>query len=287
MNAMLGRMEYAVARQRRFVADASHELRSPVTAMAAELEVAIRHPRPEEAEAILPELLDETRRLERIIDSLLLLARWDEQPVDHRRDDVDLDDLVLDEASRVALGTPVVIDTTGVSAGQVRGDGELLRRAVRNLLENTVRHGRTRVAVRLVELGTTVILEVDDDGPGIAAEEHERVFERFTRLDTARARASGGSGLGLAIVAEIVVRHAGTIAVSTGDLGGARFTLTLPASAGGRHSADERPVRRCKPAFRSSTRACPSSGASPLTVRRPLVEQAPPTVSHPYSPESE
>lgn len=230
MNAMLERMEHAVGRQRRFVADASHELRSPVTAMAADLEVAIRHPRPAEAEAILPELLAETRRLQRIIDSLLLLARWDEQPIDHRAIPVDLDDLVLDEASRVALGTSVVIDTTAVSAGQVWGDGELLRRAVRNLLENAVRHGRTRVSVRLVEQKATVTLEVDDDGPGIAAEERERIFERFTRLDTSRARASGGSGLGLAIVAEIVSRHDGAIEVSQAALGGARFTLTLPAS---------------------------------------------------------
>jgi len=229
MNTMLERMAGGVARQRRFVADAAHELRSPVTAMAAELEVTIRHPRAEGAAPVLPELLDETRRLERIIDSLLLLARWDEQSTEAHDDAVDLDDLVLDEVSRVATGSSVAIDTSAVSAGQVRGDAELLRRAVRNLLENAVRHGRTRVMVRLRETEALVVLAVEDDGPGIAEAERERVFERFTRLDTSRSRASGGSGLGLAIVAEVVDRHGGRIGVDAGSLGGARFTLTLPS----------------------------------------------------------
>lgn len=231
MNSMLTRMDSAVARQRRFVADASHELRSPVTAMAAELEVAIRHPRPAELTSVLPDVLDEARRLERIIDSLLLLARWDEQPGEDRRDALDLDDLVIDEVSRVTLAAGVAVDTRAVSAGQVHGDAELLRRAVRNLLENAVRHGRTRVVVRLAERAGSVVLEVDDDGPGIAESERLRVFERFTRLDDARARTSGGTGLGLAIVAEIVARHDGQVEVSASEIGGARFRVVLPASS--------------------------------------------------------
>ena len=166
MNTMLQRMDVAVERQRRFVADAAHELRSPVTAMTAELEVTIQHPRPD-AE-LLPELLDESRRLARIIDSLLLLARWDEDQVEHRHDSVDLDDLVADEISRAAVGSDLRIDSSGVSAGQVLGDAELLRRLIRNLLENAVRHGRSDVRVRLSEDDGSVTLVVDDDGPGIA-----------------------------------------------------------------------------------------------------------------------
>lgn len=232
MNIMLERMDGGVARQRRFVADAAHELRSPVTAMAAELEVTIRHPPADGSAAVLPELLDETRRLERIIDSLLLLARWDEHSADPPSEEVDLDDIVLDEVSRATMGARIDLDASAVSAGQVRGDAELLRRAVRNLLENAVRHGRGRVAVRLQEDEGVVLLVVEDDGPGIAVGERDRVFERFTRLDAARARASGGSGLGLAIVAEVVERHGGRIVVDAGALGGARFSVRLPAAPG-------------------------------------------------------
>ncbi len=227
MNAMLDRLEESTLRQRRFIADASHELRSPIARLRTELEVALASPDIAEHRATLERLHKEAVSLQRVVSDLLHLARADAGLVGGRREGVDLDDLVLRETRRLrADGHHVVIDD--LSAAHVVGDAGQLGRMVRNLLENAVRHADHSVDVSLDEVDGLARLTVADDGPGIPPDERERVFERFARLDAARSDADGGTGLGLAIVAEIVQAHGGQVRVDAAAGGGARFTVSLP-----------------------------------------------------------
>lgn len=240
MNRMLGRLEESQARQQRFVSDASHELRSPVASIRQHSEVALAHPDRTTVPDLAATVLVEDLRVQRLVDDLLLLARADERERAGDASDVDLDDLVFEEAAR--LRSPAVdgessaleIDTTGVSAGRVRGAPDELRRMVRNLGDNAVRHARSRVAFSLHEQPDAgdVVLRVDDDGSGIPAAQRERVFERFVRLDDARARDDGGSGLGLSIVEAVARKHKGSAAVSDSPGGGARVEIRLPLLPG-------------------------------------------------------
>jgi signal transduction histidine kinase len=225
MNSMLDRLEEASLRQRRFVSDASHELRSPVASIRAQLEVALRRTDPD-WRAVAETVLDEDRRLDEAVAELLELARAEEGAAAEPTD-VDLDEIVLEETGRTYR---VPIDTHRVSAGRVRGSGGQLARAVRNLLDNACRHARAHVAVALESQDGEVVLSVDDDGPGIPEDEREKVFDRFTRLDEARARDAGGVGLGLPLVRAIVERHSGTVSVDDAPIGGARFVVRLPAA---------------------------------------------------------
>ncbi len=227
MNEMLERLDAAAVRQRQFVSDASHELRSPIAAVRAQLEVALRRDDPDWP-TVAKAVLDEDGRLEEAVDELLELARLDEAGTRFDAEDVDLDDLVLDESHRTRQ---VAIDTTHVSAGRVRGNARQLGRVVRNLLDNACRHATTRVTVALEVDGAQVVLTVDDDGPGIPGEDRVRVFDRFTRLDEDRGRPAGGAGLGLALVRAVVERHHGRVAVEDTPLGGARFVVRIPAAA--------------------------------------------------------
>lgn len=229
MNYMLDRLQQAQARQRRFVSDASHELRSPIATLRQHAEVATEHPRRIPHDALAKTMRTEALRLQRLVDDLLLLARADEHTVALHRQPLDLDDIVLDEVTRQETTTDLEIDATGVSAGAVDGDPDALRRLVRNLFDNAARHASRHIAVALSEREGTVHLVVEDDGPGVAPEDRHRVFERFVRLDDARARDHGGSGLGLAIVAELVTAHDGTVVIGDATLGGARIEVTLPA----------------------------------------------------------
>jgi signal transduction histidine kinase len=229
MNGMLERLERGQARQRRFVADASHELRSPVASIRQHAEVAQAHPDRTTVGALAETVAAENLRVQRLVDDLLLLTRADEHTLQFQRRPVDVDDLVFEEAVRLRESTPLQVDTSRVSAGRVTGDRAALWRALRNLGDNAVRHAASRVAFTLAEQNGAVVLDVDDDGPGIAAADRQRVFERFVRLDDARARDAGGSGLGLAIVAEVVGAHHGTVSISESGLGGARFEVRLPA----------------------------------------------------------
>jgi signal transduction histidine kinase len=231
MNRMLGRLEQAQARQRRLVADASHELRSPVATIRQHAEVALAHPGRTTTGELASTVLAEDLRLQRLTEDLLLLTRADEQSLALRRRPVDLDDLVLEEAKRLRDATGLRVDTTAVSAGRVAGDAAGLRRVLRNLGDNASRHARERLALSVAERDATVVLAVDDDGPGIPEADRERVFERFVRLDGARARDDGGSGLGLAIVAELVAAHGGTVVAAANPLGGARVEVVLPRLA--------------------------------------------------------
>jgi len=230
LNGMLHRLDAARARQRAFVADAAHELRSPLTTMRTELEVAQRLPDSTDWPAMSADLLADVERLSRLVDDLLLLARSDDgapagRPAAARLAEVDLDELVDDVASRfpdVAYQRPERAITATV-------EPDAIGRVVANLIDNAVRHARSKVRVSVEEDGGHLRITVTDDGPGIPPSDRERVFDRFTRLDDARARDAGGSGLGLAIVRELVRRHGGT--VTLGDASpGLRVDVRLPAT---------------------------------------------------------
>jgi signal transduction histidine kinase len=218
----------AAERQRRFVADASHELRSPLTTIVAQLEVAIAHPERADWVATAEEVVREARRMQRIVDDLLLLARTDEGAAPLRVEPVDLDELLLAEARRLRDRGAVEVDVSHVSGARVSGDHGQLAQVVHNLLGNAERHAAAVVRLELAVRGDVAELAVVDDGPGIPLADRERVFERFTRLDEARSRGHGGAGLGLAIARQIVQAHGGTITVGESDVG-ARLVVRLPA----------------------------------------------------------
>ena len=229
LNAMLDRIETAVRRQQRFVADASHELRSPLARMRAELEVDIAHPAGADPGATHRSVLDETVGMQALVDDLLVLARHDAgAPASGPVDVVDLDEVVSGEVRRLRAEVRVEVDATGVGAAQVAGDRRSLGRALGNVLDNAARHARAHVAVSLVERDGTAVVTVTDDGPGIPAGRRDEVFERFTRLDGARAAGAGGTGLGLAIARDVVTDHGGTIEVDTDHRPGARLVIRLP-----------------------------------------------------------
>lgn len=229
LNAMLDRLESSAARQRAFVADAAHELRSPVAALRVSVEIAQEHPEAYTSAELADDLASEVQRLDRLVDDLLVLARLGATAT--RREAVDLRELVdgvvagstvAARASRPA-GAPVPrLETTG--AGTAVTDPTASGRVVRNLVDNALRHAATRVLVHVRD-GRVV---VDDDGPGIAAADRERVFERFTRLEDGRQRDAGGSGLGLSIAREVARELGGDVVLDESPVGGVRATVTLP-----------------------------------------------------------
>jgi signal transduction histidine kinase len=231
MNQMLERLQEGQARQRRFVSDASHELRSPVASIRQHSEVVLAHPNNASAQELAQVVLAEDLRMQRLVEDLLLLARMDERQSNGRREVLDLDDVVFEEVYRVRQVTNKSIDTSRVSAGRVQGDRKQLSRLTGNILDNAVRHARGAIAVTLAEENGEVIFRVDDDGAGVPAAEQERIFERFVRLQEARDRDSGGAGLGLAIVAEVASAHGGTARILQSHLGGALFEIRLPRAS--------------------------------------------------------
>ncbi|MEV7283147.1 ATP-binding protein [Streptomyces sp. NPDC093252] len=229
LNDLLARLEGATQKQRQFIADAAHELRSPLSSLHTRLQVAARHPDSADWDALAPSLVEDCERLSRLVDDLVWLARLDARPRIRRRP-LDLDEIVFAEV-RLARGrTRVTIDQHAVGAARVDGDADALARVVRNLLDNALRHAVRRITVSLRCGGGTAELVVADDGPGIPGPDRDRVFDRFTRLDDARARDTGGSGLGLAIVRDIITAHHGSIGIE-GDAPGARFVVRLPAGS--------------------------------------------------------
>ncbi len=229
MNEMLGRVEDGVLRQREFVADASHELQSPLTSLRTQLEVIRAHPGADWSTAA-SDLLADTLRMERLVRDLLALARQDAGLEAARRGLVDLDVVLTEELRRVRTTTSVDVRALRVDASPVRGDPDDLARLLRNLLENAVAHAATRVTVTL-RSQEQAVLEVADDGPGIPEDQRERVFERFARVEGDRARTESaltGTGLGLAIARGVAVRHDGRLVVADVPGPGATFVLTLP-----------------------------------------------------------
>lgn len=237
LNGMLGRLESAQAAQRRFISDASHELKSPLATLRQYAELARAHPERVDQQELGEVVLGEGERLERLVQAMLVLARADEGALRPERVDVDLDDLLLAEAARVRGAGAIAVDTTGVQATRVRGDAALLAQLARNLVDNAARHARTGIALAVAPAADgagSAVITVDDDGDGIPPAERDRVFDRFVRLDDARARDTGGSGLGLSIVREIAHAHGGAVRVEDAPSGGARLRVELPAAASAR-----------------------------------------------------
>ncbi len=230
MNQMLGRIESSQATQRRFVADASHELRSPLATVSTGLELlGSGMPEASADRATVDVLRGEASRLTGLVENLLFLARADERGIAPRREEVDLDEIADAERERPSAETAVAVRVTSEPVRVVGDRGQLVR-VLRNLVDNAKRHASSTVAVSVRAEGDLAVIEVDDDGNGVPEADRARVFERFVRLDEARSRGDGGSGLGLAIVAELVAAHGGTVeAASSPALGGARFRVTVPA----------------------------------------------------------
>ncbi|MEW1758128.1 HAMP domain-containing sensor histidine kinase [Streptomyces cyaneofuscatus] len=225
-NETLTALEASVERQRRFVADASHELRSPIASLRTQLEVAEAHP----ALLDLPGAVADTVRLQVLAADLLLLARLDagEKPGAAR---LEVGALVREEVSqRTGDRIPVTVEVEAAedASYEVNGSRGQLARVVGNLLDNAQRHAESLVAVRVAADGAGVRVEVRDDGAGVPEDERERIFERFVRLDDARSRDDGGAGLGLAIARDVATRHGGTLTVHRAPEGGAAFRLQLP-----------------------------------------------------------
>ncbi len=218
----------AMGRQEQFVADASHELRSPVAGLRALLETM--PDRLTEAELSRIEALAAVSRLEAITDQLLTLTRNSRQNGNTPMQPVDLDEIVHEQLESTPMPPEVGVDRTGIHTAQLLGRAHDLACLVQNLLTNARRHAISTIRVTLTEDDHTVDLCVDDDGPGIPPADRERVFERFTRLDEARARDEGGAGLGLAICKAVVDAHHGSITAEESALGGARLHVSFRPS---------------------------------------------------------
>lgn len=223
LNQMLATLETAASRQQRFVADAAHELRTPIAGLTAALEVAERHPETAADPGWTASLAEGHRRLARLVNDLLELASLDGR-AHHRRKPVSLAGIVEDSVRRSAPAG-VALRTGTVQAATVSGDETQLTRLVANLVDNAVRYARSTVEVSVTAQATII---VTDDGPGIPAPDRDRVWGRFVRLDDDRARASGGTGLGLALVKEIAAAHGGTVEITDAPAGGTVVIVRLP-----------------------------------------------------------
>jgi signal transduction histidine kinase len=227
MNAMLARVEAGQVAQRQFVGDASHELRSPLAIIISALDVAAAHPELLDHDLATTTLMPEAHRMRALVDDLLLLARADERGLALYCDTVHLEDIISADAARLRRHTRLSVHTDSAPV-EVIGDQAALARVVRNLTDNAARYAASRVDLGLHRRADRVVMTVADDGPGIPPADRVRVFDRFVRLDTDRARTGGGSGLGLAIVAEIVAAHHGTVDITDRAGDGTLVVVQLP-----------------------------------------------------------
>jgi heavy metal sensor kinase len=233
LNGMLDRLQNAISEQKRFTADASHELRTPLAIMQSEIDVALRSPvTSDNARSALRSMREEVVRMSRLVDSLLTLMRADEGGLELAADEVDLADVARIVRNRLAgsaasNGARITVDAAPIV---VWGDSDRLDQLLTNLVDNALKYGPDTGEVRIEVWpdGSHAIVEVSDDGPGIAAGDLDHVFDRFYRVDEARTRSAGGAGLGLAICREIAQAHHGEISVRNGDRGGTVFTVRLP-----------------------------------------------------------
>lgn len=229
-NAMLARLEASVAEQRRFVSDASHELKSPVAAIRVMLETMRDHPEAVDPKELLEDLMGENERVSGIVGDLLLLARHDEGVSRLDKEPIDMCDLLYKEAALLKGRTAASVDVSGVQPIVCQADREALSHAVRNLLDNAARYATSRVKLSCAQEGEEVHIVVSDDGRGIAPADRERVFGRFVRLEEGRSRKEGSTGLGLAVVKTVAEQHGGTAAFADPEIGGATAVLSIPAS---------------------------------------------------------
>ncbi|MEU8245497.1 HAMP domain-containing sensor histidine kinase [Nonomuraea sp. NPDC048916] len=226
-NKTLDRAQAAIEQQLRFASDASHDLRSPLTAMKAEIEESLMYPQETDWPRTANALLGSVERLQHLVTDLLQIARMD-AGVSGRHDPIDLTALVAGELDRRPRGVEVIRHLTpGVT---VNGERIGLTRILNNLLDNAERHADTTITVTVRLESGTALLEVRDDGDGIPPDQHETVFQRFARLEASRRRDAGGTGLGLPIARQIAETHGGTLTIE--DIPrGARFVLRLPGHA--------------------------------------------------------
>jgi signal transduction histidine kinase len=227
VNDTLERLDSSVETQRRFVADASHELRGPLAALRADLEISVSHPGRTEWALVARDTLQDVDRLQQLTDDLLVLASSDSaRHRPHREVDIAA---IATEAVRAIRRGDITVTTDGIDrTAIVNGDADQLRRMMRNLVHNAEQHAEGRIDIAIETEPSGVHIVVGDDGPGIPVEDRDRVFERFVRLDTARARDTGGTGLGLAIVHEVVTSHGGTTTITEGRHGGTEFHIVIP-----------------------------------------------------------
>src|SRR5690606_1543573 len=271
-------------RRRRFISDASHELRTPVAGLRARIELALAAPDEGEPGETLRRSLHDIDRLHQVIDDLFVLARLDNGDA-FGREALDLGALIETELGRrdAAVRTAVKVER-GL---RVEVNPQGLCRVLLNLLADAERHARTRVEVEVSADGDEAVVEVRDDGPGVPPAERERIFELFARLDSARSRADGGSGLGLPVARRIAIAHDGRLHVADHPHG-ARFVLRLPLARDRWAPAQDRPAavppspgagtgprraarRHGTPAPRWPTMAPAMSPSSPGTAARELV----------------
>jgi heavy metal sensor kinase len=232
LNAMLDRLQQAFTRERIFVADASHQLRTPLAILKTEVELALKEGRTlEELRSALESVADETDRLVRLAEDLLVIARLDQGSVPISTAELDAHELLETAASRAqsrAMREGVSVELSSIDRVTLLGDSPRIEQALGNMLDNALRYARGEVRVSAVAQGSTVELHVRDDGPGFEPELIERAFERFVR-DGQDSRA--GAGLGLAIVAAIAHSHGGHVRAANRSGGGADVWLELPAGS--------------------------------------------------------
>ncbi len=230
MNHMLGRLESSAASQRRFIADASHELKSPLASMRASIDVARVLDSIEDWKSTAPILDDEVTRMTKLVADLLLLAKADEDQIKLRPALADLDDIVRDEAARLRAQTSFAV-TCDCTPVQMLCDGERVAQGLRNLVDNAAGYAEKTVRISCSVRAGSAIICVEDDGPGIPEDMRAAAVRRFVRLDEHRARNSGGSGLGLSIVREIARLHGGELTLGSSTLGGLQISIELPLLA--------------------------------------------------------
>lgn len=235
MNNAIERLDAAMTAQRRFVSDSAHELRSPLAGIRATLELADRDNA--RAPQAIRDSMAQVDRIGALIDDLMNLARRDAGIVPPFQVS-DIDDIVRGEVRELSLRRPhVTVLRTRIDPIQSSVYRDGIARVVRNLLDNAATYCKGTVAVSLTVHDGHWLLIVDDNGPGIRAEDRDAVFQRFTRLDSSRSRDTGGSGLGLAIVADTVAEHAGTITIGQATLGGASLRVRIPIGSASRFGA--------------------------------------------------
>lgn len=230
MNEMLSRLETSIKRQQRFVADASHELRNPLTRMRTSLEVELAT-NAETDHELARETLEEVIGLQHMVEDLLYMARADAGHGQLNIKRIDLDDVLLREVRRIRSHDRVKVDLSRVSGAHVLGDAGQLSRAIRNLLANAERHASSNVSLSLTEEEGVAVLTVSDDGPGVPPEHAAFIFERFARLDGSRNTDSGGTGLGLPIAREVAELHGGSLDLINNGRPGATFEMRIPVAA--------------------------------------------------------
>lgn len=211
LNAMLDRLESSSRFQQEFVSNASHELRSPLTTLLATVDRAASDQSHANWTEVAETIMREGRRLDVIIDGLFWLARHDENQIEVTRVDVDLDDLLFEESQRIRSISELSVDTSAVQPTRVIGDPAMLKRMIRNVVDNAARYASSELRLGSRYDGDNAVVTVADDGVGIDVARSAELFERFVRADPARSRQSGGTGLGLSIVTEIVTQHGGSV----------------------------------------------------------------------------